>query len=193
MKAFAFFIMVTGAFAPAVAQSTDTVDFTIVDRAQFSVPANWPVIANKSTSEKAVFAFQIPNAADEGTRDSTNLSIIATDLKTAQDRDAFQAQPPNTDRSAQEKKLVDGWRCTTFSAVQQSSKTQYVIFDCRRTIVDCGLSVRMAWPHLPKNPPDLDSHMEIILSTFLTSVGSFKGVPKSGVLRRQMDETPGQK
>ncbi len=186
-KALVFLVVLTGVFVTAVAAATDLVDFTIVNRAQFSVPADWPVIANKSTSEKTVFAFQIPNSADEGTSDSSNLSIVATDLKTAEDRDAFQAQPSSTDHNAQEKKLVDGWGCSTFSAVQHSSKTQYVIWDCRRTIADCGVSVRMAWPHLPKNPPNFDNQMETVLSNFLTSVGPFKGIPKSGVLRRPAD------
>jgi hypothetical protein len=175
---FAACLLPAGEAAP-----TDVVDFTIVDRVQFSVPGDWPVIASKSTSEKTVFAFQIPNAADNGTPDSSNLSIIATDLKTAQDRDAFQKQAPGADHNAQEKSLVEGWGCSTFSATQRS--TQYVIWDCRRIIADCGISVRIAWPHLPKNPPEYDKQMEMLLSNFLTSVGPFKGVPKSGVLRRQ--------
>ena len=186
-KAFVLFILVTVVFAAAIAAATDMVDFTIVNRVQFSVPADWPVIANKSTNEKTVFAFQIPNPADEGTSDSSNLSIIATDLKTTQDRDAFQKQPSSPDHNAQEKKLVEDWGCGTFSAAQQSTKTQYVIWDCRRTIADCGISVRTAWPHLPKNPPDFDKQMETVLTNFLTSVGPFKGVPKSGVLRRQVE------
>jgi hypothetical protein len=181
-KVFVPFLFVTGLLAPAVAAATDVVDFTVVNRLQFSVPGNWKVIASKSTSEKTVFAFQIPNAGDEGTPDSSNLSIIATDLKTAQDRDTFQKQAASSDHSAQEKKLVEGWGCSTFSAMQGS--TQYVIWDCRRIIADCGVSVRIAWPHLPKNPPDYDNQMETALSNFLTSVGPFKGVPKSGVLRR---------
>jgi hypothetical protein len=186
-KAFVLFLFATGLLAPAMAAATDLVDFTIVDRVQFSVPGDWPVISSKSTSEKTVFAFQIPNAADEGTSDSSNLSIIATDLKTAQDRDAFQKQASGTDHNAQEKKLVEGWGCSTFSATPHSSQAQYVILDCRRIIADCGVSVRIAWPHLPKNPPDYDKQMEMVLSNFLTSVGPFKGVPKSGVLRHPVN------
>ena len=186
-KAFVLFLFVTGLLAPATAAAADVVDFTIVGRVQFSVPANWPVIANKSTDEKTVFAFQIPNAADKCTSDSSNLSIIATDLRTAQDRDAFQKQASSTEHNAQEKKLVDGWGCSTFSAIQHSTQTQYVIWDCRRVIADCGISVRIAWPHLPKNPPDYDKQMETVLADFLTSVGPFKGVPKSGVVRRQVN------
>lgn len=186
-KTFVLFLFLACLLAPAMATTTDLVDFTIVNRVQFSVPANWPVIANKSTSEKTVFAFQIPNSADKDTSDSSNLSIIATDLKTTQDRDAFQTQAPNTDHNALEKKLVEGWGCTSFSSAQRSTHTQYVIWDCRRIIADCGVSVRIAWPHLPKNPPDYDAQMEIVLSNFLTSVGPFKGVPKSGVLRRPLN------
>jgi hypothetical protein len=184
-KTVVLFAMVAGLSAPAIAAATDVVDFTIVNRLQFSVPADWKVIANKSTNEKTVFAFQIPNAADEGTPDSSNLSMIATDLKTAQDRDTFQKQAASSDHNAQEKKLVEDWGCSTFSATQGS--TQYAIWDCRRIIADCGVSVRIAWPHLPKNPPDYDNEMETVLSNFLKSVGPFKGVPKSGVLRRPAD------
>jgi hypothetical protein len=169
--------------AAALASAADLVDFTIVGRVQFSVPADWPVIASKAGSEKAVFAFQIPNAADEGTSDSSNLSIIATDLKSAQDRDAFQKETPDANQNAQEKSLVEGWECSAFSASQRSTQTEYVIWDCRRLIADCGVSVRIAWPHLPKNPPDYDKQMEIVLSSFLTRVGPFKGMPKSGILR----------
>jgi hypothetical protein len=183
-KTFVLFAFVAIILAQATAAEQDLVDFTIVNRVQFSVPANWPVIANKSTSEKTVFAFQIPNAADNGTSDSSNLSIIATDLKTALDRDVFQKQASTSDHNEQEKKLVQGWGCSTFSATQHSTQTQYVILDCRRVISDCGVSVRLAWPHLAKNPTDYDNQMETVLSTFLTSVGPFKGVPKTGVMRR---------
>lgn len=184
-KRFVLFVIATCLISAALAAQTDVVDFTIVDRVQFSVPGGWSVITSKSTSEKTVFAFQIPNAADNGTPDSSNLSIVAVDLKTAQDRDAFYKQAPSPDRNAQERNLIEGWACGSFSATQRS--TQYVIWDCRRVIAECGISVRAAWPHLPKNPPDYDRQMEVVLSDFLTSVGPFKGVPKAGVLRRPVN------
>jgi len=183
-KAFVLFLSLTAVLVPAIAAPTDMVDFTIVKRFQFSVPADWKVVANKSTAEKTVFAFQIPNPADEGTSDSSNLSVIATELKTPKERDAFQTAPSSTDPNAQEKAIVEGWRCSTFSAMQESTHTQYVIWDCRRLVADSGVSVRLAWPHLQKNPPDYDRQMETILSNFLSGVGPFTGVPKSGVLRR---------
>lgn len=159
-------------FVAPLAVARDQVVFTIVDRVQFSVPGDWLVIASKSTAEKTVFAFQIPNAADEGTSDSSNLSIVSSYLKDAKDNAAFQKKASSPDHKAQEKKLVDGWRCRNFSAMQGS--TRYVDWDCYRVVADCGVFVRIAWPHLPKNPHDYDKQMETVLSDFLRSVGPSK-------------------
>jgi hypothetical protein len=159
-----------------LAASDDLVEFTVVDRIHFAVPGNWPVIASKSTKQKTVFAFQVPNAADAGTSDSTNLSIISTFLRRGQDKEAFNKNQTHTSHSAEEKKLVEGWRCSSHSATQGT--TPYVVWDCHRVIADSGVSVRMAWPQLPSNPTDYDNHMEAVLSRFLTSVGAFNGMPK---------------
>jgi hypothetical protein len=155
-------------FTASLAAATDQVVFTIVERVSFSVPGNWPVISSKSTAEKTVFAFQIPNAAEDGTPDSSNLVIVSSYLKDAKDKNAFEKKASSPEDGAQEKKLVDGWRCTSFSAMQKS--TQYLVWDCYRVVADCGVYVRIAWPHLPKNPTDYDMQMGTVLSNFLTSV-----------------------
>lgn len=159
----------------SVCAASEYVEFTVVERIRFSVPGNWPVIASKSTSEKTVFAFQIPNPADKGTTDSSNLSIVASDLKDARDRDAFEKKASPVEHDAQEKALVPGWRCATFSGMQKS--TRYVVWDCYRIVADCGVSVRIAWPHLSKNPPDYDEQMEAVLADLLMSVSPSKKVP----------------
>ena len=165
------FVFLTG----FVRAATDYVEFTVVERIKFSVPGRWPVIASQSTAEKTVFGFQIPNPADKGTTDSSNLSIVSSYLKDAEDRDAFEKKASSTDHDAQEKKSVDGWRCTSFSAMQKS--TQYVVWDCHRVVAECGVSVRIAWPQLSKNPPDYDKQMETVLSDFLVSVTPSKKAP----------------
>jgi hypothetical protein len=156
----------------SLALATDEAVFRIVERIQFAVPGDWPVVASKSTPEKTVFAFQIPNPADAGTPDSTNLSITSSYLKDAKDNDAFLKKISNPDRPAEEKQIVEGWRCRSFSAMQKS--TQYVDFDCYRIVADCGVFVRIAWPHLPRNPGDYDEQMRTVLSDFLTSVAPSK-------------------
>ena len=91
------------------ALATDQVVFTIVDRVQFSVPGDWPVIASRSTPEKTIFAFQIPNRADEGTPDSTNLSIVSSYLKDAKDRETFDKKAATPEHGAVDRALLDGW------------------------------------------------------------------------------------
>jgi hypothetical protein len=164
--------------ATTIAVASDYVEFTIIQRVTFSVPGHWPVIASKSTAEKTLFAFQIPNSADEGTSDSSNLSITSTYLKNAKDRDAFSRKPVSSEPNAKDLRVAEGWRCATFSANQKSTSTQYVIWDCSRIVADCGVSVRMAWPHIPKNPPDYDEQMKAVLSDFLVSVAPSKPSPK---------------
>lgn len=175
MKLLAFlFLHLT--LAATLVVAADQVVFTIVDRIQFSVPGDWPVIASKSTPEKTIFAFQIPNRADEETPDSTNLSIISSYLKDAKDRAAFDKKAATSEHGAVDKTLIDGWGCRSFTAMQD--KTQYVDWDCFRVVADCGIFVRMAWPHLPKNPVDFDNQMQKILSDFLASVGPSKKLAK---------------
>jgi hypothetical protein len=154
--------------AATLVLATDRVTFTIVERVQFSVPGEWPVIASKSTPEKTIFGFQIPNRADERTPDSTNLSIVSSHFKDAQDREVFDRKAATPEHGAVDKSLVEGWGCRSFTAMQ--NKTQYVDWDCYRVVADCGVFVRMAWPHLPKNPADYDQQMEKVLSDFLNSV-----------------------
>ena len=171
-------------FVASLAVATEYVEFSVVERIRFSVPGNWPVISSKSTPEKTTFAFQIPNHADKKTPDSSNLVIVSSYLSNAQEKEDFEKKASTMENNAREQKLVDGWRCQTFTGQQKS--THYSVWDCYREVADCGVKVRIAWPHLPKNPPDYDKQMEAVLSDFLTSVAPAKPVdPTSkGVLRR---------
>jgi hypothetical protein len=170
--------------ATSVAVATDSVEFSVLERIRFSVPGNWPVISSKSTPEKTTFAFQIPNRADKKTSDSSNLVIVSSYLSNAQEKQDFEKKASTTENNATEQKLVEGWRCSTFTGIQKS--TQYVVWDCYRMVADCGVKVRIAWPHHPKNPPDHHKQMEAVLSDFRISVAPSKPLePTSkGVLRR---------
>lgn len=147
--------------------AADIVTFTIVGRVQFSVPGDWVVIASKSGGTRTTFAFQIKNPADEGTPDSTNLAVNSYYLKDHNAKDAFDKRRSSQDPKAHTKELTDNWECSTFSALQDT--TSYEDWDCFRTINECGVFVRMAWPHLPKNPPDYDDQMKTALVDVLRS------------------------
>jgi hypothetical protein len=95
-------------------------------------------------------------------------------LKNDTEKDAFKKKVSNPNRPAEEKKLIDGWLCRSFPAMQKS--TEYVDWDCYRVVADCGVFVRMAWPHLPRNAAKYDKQMQTVLSEFLISVGPSKEV-----------------
>jgi hypothetical protein len=158
-------------FASGALCAEDRVVFSIYARIQFSVPSDWLVISSKSDAVNTVFAFQISNPAEEGTPDSTNLVIVASDLKQPGAKTAFEKKASNPEQKAQKRKLADHWGCSSFSATQGS--TEYKIWDCFRTVTDCGVYVRAAWPHLPKNAPEYDRTMETRLAEILNSVAPF--------------------
>ena len=146
----------------------DTVVFTAVGRIQFSVPSDWVVISSKSNPALTLFAFQIKNAADEGTSDSTNLVIISYYLKDHGAKAAFEEKLSDQKQKAQKKESIDNWNCSSFSAMQGS--TRYHVWDCTRKINECGVFVRVAWPELPKNPLGYDKTIEATLVDVLKSV-----------------------
>jgi hypothetical protein len=156
----------------------DKVEFSIVSRVRFTVPGNWKVISSKSDSIVTVFAFQIPNPADDGTPDSTNLAFIASDLKDSVARSTFEKKASGREPNARERKLVEKWACTSFSGKQGT--TTYEAWDCYRIVAECGVHVRLAWPHLPKNPADYDKSMQAALKDVLESVAPTPNVPPAG-------------
>ena len=145
----------------------EKVDFSIVGRIQFTVPGEWKVISSKSNAKQTTFAFQIENPADEGTPDSTILVLIAYNLNESTKK-AYQKKQSERGPTATDGKLVDGWDCSIFSAMQGS--TAYSVWDCHRTMQGSGVYVRLAWPHLAGNAPDYDEAMKRALAEVLRSV-----------------------
>jgi hypothetical protein len=60
------------------------------------------------------FAFQIPDPAEQGTPDSTNLVIVASDLKQPGAKTAFEKKASDPEQKAQKRKLVDHWDAAAF-------------------------------------------------------------------------------
>lgn len=127
--------------------AADRVVFAIFARVQFSVPSDWVVITSKSDAFKTVFAFQIPNAADQGTPDSTNLAFISYYLREPTAVAESRKKASGQDQKARKRKLAENF-------------------------AECSVHIRMAWPHLPRNPPDYDKTMETALTDVLKSVAA---------------------
>lgn len=180
-RTFCSLVWICGLLSALSASAEEKVDLSIVDRIQFTVPGEWKVIAGKSDASRTTFAFQIPNPADEGTPDSTNLALVAYSLNQPAEKESFEVKKSQRGPGATDQKLVDGWECSTFSAKQKD--TSYTDWDCTRIVGQTGVFVRLAWPHLVMNPADYDKDMETALSDVLKSV-----IPYSRPSERTKDQ-----
>jgi hypothetical protein len=152
----------------------------------FDVDDDWVVGPTQTKTPMALMAFQLPNTADNGTPDSTNLIIVVYDEQS----DAARAKYEQVPNQYGEKPTADAWNgWTMYRQEAKQGQTSYTILDAKRSDVgaDVMVSVRLAWPHLSGNSPSYDQEMEQRFHAFLESVVGKKGpyVPKDGeVIRR---------
>jgi hypothetical protein len=172
------------------ATTSPTVRFTIMTAkgyVGFSVPKDWRVLSMQSKPPVAAAAFLVPNSADEATPDSTNIAISLIQPDTDQGKSAlnrvgksYQGEVVESSRS--------GWECYSQSAHQK--KTTYTILDAKKSVADVVVSVRVAWPHLPKNSPSYDSDMKAVFESLLDAIDGNLGsyTPKPGEVVRRPDK-----
>jgi hypothetical protein len=157
----------------------------------FEPEKNWPVIATQSHLPIAVMAFQIPNAADAASADSTNLAISLFDLGTERGRDGFANAGAQLGRDAPTVETSGSWRILRQEAAHGG--TVYTILDGKcAAIADVAVSVRLAWPHLASNPATYDRDMDALFRKFLASVHGQTGpyTPKEGEVVRRPKADP---
>ncbi len=133
----------------------------------FTVGAGWKIIAMQSKLPKAVAAYQIANPADEGTPDSTNLSISLHEATSPEAKASMIRLLGSRAQGKIQRKKHGDWEILSYSGQQEA--TTYSVRDAFKPVADCVVVVRLAWPLLPKNPTDYDSNME---ATFLAVVDS---------------------
>jgi hypothetical protein len=119
----------------------------------------------QSKLPKAVAAFQIANPADEGTPDSTNLSISLYEATSPEAKASMLSLLGSKAKGKIEKKRYGDWDVLSYSG--QQGATTYYIRDAFKPVADCVVMVRLAWPGLPLNPKDYDTRME---ETFLSVI-----------------------
>jgi hypothetical protein len=133
----------------------------------FSVGDEWPA-GTPTKFPAAVFAFQIPDPADEGTPHSTNVAVGIYDPKTVQGRDALKTFGKKYGTSDPKASRIGAWQVLEQSADQGG--TRYVILDARRDVVDVTATVRLAWPQLAAHSKDYDRAMRETFRKLLDSV-----------------------
>ena len=140
----------------------------------YAVEGDWPVLSMQMQLPVAAAAFRIPNAADAGTTDSTNLAIVLYDLQSAEGRTAFKTPVKQYAPQVPKAQVKGAWTVYRQEASQEG--TFYTILDAKRKgVADVSVSVRMAWPHRASNPPDYDVEMEAQFWSFLQSIRGARG------------------
>jgi hypothetical protein len=142
----------------------------------FSVEGDWPVLSMQMKMPIASAAFRIPNPADAGTPDSSNIVIALYDTQSADARTAFKT-PVKQYGSTRAKAQVHGpWTVYRQAAVQ--GETRYTIVDAKRGgVADVAVGVRMVWPQLVANAADYDARMEAQFMAVLDSIYGGSSVP----------------
>ena len=169
--------------ALAVAMAHAAVEMSIVTNkgyVAFVVGDDWAVLSMQSKLPIATASFQVPNPADQGTPDSTNLAIVLYDSESKEARSNFEAPVTIKGSAPQQATRYQEWTVWRQEAVQGS--TRYTILDAKREgLVDVLVKVRLAWPHLGTNASGYDAEMESTFHSFLTSVRGAKGKYEPGL------------
>jgi hypothetical protein len=152
----------------SIAHSVDLKIFTAEGHVGFTAGDHWVVIGSQTKPPVAVMAFQIPNQADEGTPDSTNLSLslFTPDSEKAHNALAKIGQSYGTETPKKEN--YKEWK--TYHQSAKQGKTNYIVLDATKKIADVVVGVRLAWPQLTLNNIGYDEEMRQLFFTFLDSI-----------------------
>ncbi len=138
----------------------------------FSVEGDWPVLSMQIKPPIASAAFRIPNPADAGTPDSSNIVIALYDTQSAEARTAFKTPVKQYGPARPKAQALGPWTVYRQAAVQ--GDTHYTIVDAKRSgvadVPDIAVGVRMVWPQLAGNAADYDAGMEVVLKSVLDSI-----------------------
>lgn len=155
----------------------------------FTAGDDWQVLQMQTEMPVATIVFQLPNPADVGSSDSTNLVIQLFEKGSAAEKSIFAspaqqygAVPPILDS-------LQGWTIIRQNASRGT--TTYSVWDAKKSgVADVSVSIRLAWPQLATNSPNYAAEMESLFRQFLLSVSGEVGAyePQDGeITRRHVD------
>jgi|GEM_PF-1426444 len=135
----------------------------------FTVGGNWTVLSMNSQLPIASALFQLPNVADEGTPESTNLVLMLYEPNSERGREAFKAPVVQYGEKKPQMESLHEWKI--YRQTAKKGSVVYSILDAKREgVADVKVSVRLAWPHLEANSVNYDDEMESTFRSFLSSI-----------------------
>ena len=164
----ALFSLFLSAFL-TIANAAEHVIYIQNEQVSIRCPASWVIIAHKpSGSPSDVVAFQILNPADDGSDDSTNLSVVAFDVRQTEAMLKFTQSLLEHEKQKHTAKEVGEWAVHTWNDKQGS--TSYEIRDCYRTDKPFGIHVRLAIPKMPKTTKEWTDKLNADFKKLLESI-----------------------
>jgi len=135
----------------------------------FIAADHWPVLEMQTQMPATLTVFKLPNPADEGTSDSSNLILQLFERGSEKEKTLFSAPVKQYGSSPPVTEQFKEWTITRQEDPQ--NKTVYSLWDARKTgIADVSVRVRLVWPHLTNNPANYEEQMEKIFVKFLMSI-----------------------
>lgn len=169
----------------SIANAVELKIFTKNGYVGYTAIDHWLVIGTQSKPPIAVMAFQIPNEADEGTPDLTNLSISIYTPESEKAQNAVKKIGLSYGANQPEISQYKEW--TVYKQNANQGNTTYTIIDAKKMVTDVIVGIRLAWPHLERNASNYNQEMVSTFNAFLDSVtgklGTYESTPGE-VIRR---------
>jgi hypothetical protein len=159
----------------AALASGKQVEFSLITAlgwVRFTASDDWAVSSMDTKKPVKTALFTISGDPNQGNATALGIILYAIDSKDASG--VFSAVHDHA--ATGEKARLGGWEI--FKSERKQGDTMYSFRTAYRDIADVHVSVKLVWPHLPKNPASFDSKMEQTLETLLKSftgeVGSYQ-------------------
>ncbi len=166
-----FTIVFCASFISAqTSQASESVNVIHLQHGSVTVrsPESWVIIKHQVGSTSDLIAFQILDPADEGTDDSTNVSVIAFDLRVVNTALKFTQSVLEHGKLKHPEKENGKWLIYTWHSKQE--ETNYEIRDCYLTSNQYGIYVRLAFPKLEKTTKEWSTKLEVDFKQLLDTL-----------------------
>ena len=161
--------LTTCAWANGVAADTELNIVTNTGYVALTAADDWTVLQMQTKMPVATAVFQLPNDADRGTSDSTNLIVVLFEHGSDTEKSMYEAPIQPYGAEAPIVESFAGWKIYRQQAPQ--GNTMYSIWDAKNSnVAVVSISVRLAWPHLASNSPAYAADMDRTFRAFLASI-----------------------
>ncbi len=135
---------------------------------------DWAMLGVRGDMPAASFEFQIPDTADRGTGESSNITVALYQPDTRAGRDALAQFGKSLEPAGRPKKeTYNGW--TIYSQSVVAKGTPYSLVDAESRQADVDVIVRLNWPHLPGQSGTHNADMRALMLKTLDSVSAGTG------------------